>query len=891
MRRDPWDEFPVANESHGGQRLAQPQVVPETPQTQGQPAPAQGQGEWGDFPTVAGGNLEGDIGFADQSAADANSRPPQSDAYQQAMWAGLKDGSIRTPADANQLAAKYGLQIPDQAALAKAFQGTITGVDPAQYPTRPVSELRQDNILTEGWDAAARGVAGSVGLDDEIDAIVTSAVQGGDFRQNLNDARAIRDYDEENNFWPRLSGQVAGGLAMGAGIPSRAREVAQLAARGVIRSGGTRAEALAAARRAITIRSAKEGAGFGAMGGFWETDGNFGERALGGVGGALAGGAAGGVVGGAASQFNRLASRSAADRWASRPPPTDGQEVGAAADRLSNWLQDGGPFDVLPADVGGATTRRLTSAAAQGPVSAQPIVAAAQRVNDNARTVRDNVAASVGQALRPEAAGQHARQGATAWMAESGGRVRSLYRAAETAAEGASVQPVSALDALDRNIAELAETPGGAPGLEYLQSLRDELAQGPVSVAGLLRMRSVMRDRFIKDGLRGSDTERRIGQVLDAAQEDVSEGLAEQGLPQAARLYQQAAAAHRERINTIDNVLTPLIGTREKPKSGEQIIKTLTADLQGNNARAVRFLNSLTPEEQASTRASIIGQLGRSSKGQQNAEGDAFSLGAFLTHWNEIGETAKRAYFGVEQRAALNDLARVAQGSKEAQRYANHSNTSGGIAGQLLLTGGLGAAGGWVGLLAGSISQYGAGRLLASPRFARWLARAPRTQLSGPAYVDRLTRIARAEPAIAGDVISLQRQLESAFSGSGARLAAEQDQQKPSGVVGQNNEGAERTREPEPTPMVPGNIDLNNRPIVRNRDGSISTVRSMSFGTDQGEVLVPTVSDDGRLLSDEQAIQLYRRTGRHLGIFTTPDEATAYARRLHDQQERRYARP
>lgn len=41
-------------------------------------------------------------------------------------------------------------------------------------------------------------------------------------------------------------------------------------------------------------------------------------------------------------------------------------------------------------------------------------------------------------------------------------------------------------------------------------------------------------------------------------------------------------------------------------------------------------------------------------------------------------------------------------------------------------------------------------------------------------------------------------------------------------------------------------------------------------------------------MSDEQAIAQYRHTGRHLGIFRTPAEATAYAQSLHEDQAREY---
>lgn len=90
-------------------------------------------------------------------------------------------------------------------------------------------------------------------------------------------------------------------------------------------------------------------------------------------------------------------------------------------------------------------------------------------------------------------------------------------------------------------------------------------------------------------------------------------------------------------------------------------------------------------------------------------------------------------------------------------------------------------------------------------------------------------------------------------------------------------------------PLVPGNIDLNKRPVVRNKDGSISTVRSLGFNDGEHEVLIPTVSNDGRILSDDEAIKNYFKTGRHLGKFATPEESTAFAERLHDDQDRQYS--
>lgn len=93
---------------------------------------------------------------------------------------------------------------------------------------------------------------------------------------------------------------------------------------------------------------------------------------------------------------------------------------------------------------------------------------------------------------------------------------------------------------------------------------------------------------------------------------------------------------------------------------------------------------------------------------------------------------------------------------------------------------------------------------------------------------------------------------------------------------------------PVPGQIEAGNIDLEARPVVKNADGTISTVRSMSFEEDGKEVLIPTVSPDGRVVTDNEAIVLYHQTGQFLGKFENADAADAYAGRLHESQERFY---
>lgn len=107
------------------------------------------------------------------------------------------------------------------------------------------------------------------------------------------------------------------------------------------------------------------------------------------------------------------------------------------------------------------------------------------------------------------------------------------------------------------------------------------------------------------------------------------------------------------------------------------------------------------------------------------------------------------------------------------------------------------------------------------------------------------------------------------------------------------------------TPSVKGNIDLNDRPIIKNSDGSISTVFSMTiwpdddavqkygnkFAEDKGKyILIPGVRKGlNRKMTIDEAYQWYQKTGEHLGKFNSDADAEKYAENLHEDQALLYS--
>lgn len=275
------------------------------------------------------------------------------------------------------------------------------------------------------------------------------------------------------------------------------------------------------------------------------------------------------------------------------------------------------------------------------------------------------------------------------------------------------------------------------------------------------------------------------------------------------------------------------------------------------------------------------------------AEGGFKRADGLMQSWQRLGPESKRLLFPTP--GHIEDLDNF---FLLAKRIADRPNPSG--TAHTLLTAG---QGGWIltDPVTGIPAQIGTAALskaLHSPRMAKLMTEGLRVPLSDRAASSTVAAALanaggdgwwRAPAAAAADNAAPE---PAPAMTAGGRSAIPEMPLMPSHTSTRPKVPAalRRTASASDGQLAPGNIDLNRRPVVKNADGTISTVRSMSIEIDGREVLIPTVSDDGRVLSDDDAIAEFQRTGRHLGVFDSPESATAYAEKLHEQQAQHYAK-
>jgi hypothetical protein len=278
---------------------------------------------------------------------------------------------------------------------------------------------------------------------------------------------------------------------------------------------------------------------------------------------------------------------------------------------------------------------------------------------------------------------------------------------------------------LDEQLARLGQLKDtNAPLIRDLEKLKGDLGNG-IRVSGMRDARTALSQGVYDGKLRSGQEKAIYKEVIGALSNDIETGLRSAGRKDALNLFKIADKAWKDRVEYIDTMLEPVIGSK---KSGEQILASIEGMAKGK-AGGVRRLSELMrelPDEQADNiRATIADGLGKATPGNQDDTGRQFSAGTFLTRWNQLSPKGKAALFGSgDLRQNLDEIAKIASATKQSGKYASMSNSPAGILSNAGIIASMAYANPKLAALAATV-QYGTGRLMSSPRFTAWLARVP----------------------------------------------------------------------------------------------------------------------------------------------------------------------
>ena len=450
---------------------------------------------------------------------------------------------------------------------------------------------------------------------------------------------------------------------------------------------------------------------------------------------------------------------------------TPAQRLIAAAERQN--------VPLMPADVGGAGVQGLTAGTAQSVVGRGPITRGAEATTEALQLAAQRAADATGEVRSPLEIGLQLKDAAAAFATSTSKRGGQLYDRVQKAAEGLVFRPLNAAKTIDREIDLLRKKNDPTdPLLRYLEAKREQLSttQGFDYEGAKQILSDLKADHRVKDDLlRVTNAKSTLGRVARAMEEDVTGTMIKNDREGAANAFKTANAYWRQRVETIDDALQPILGPDATPERILDSINAMTRGGKGGVQRLVRVINSLPEADRGNIRATIVDRLGRAKAGAQDAGGEVFSPAEFMTNWNKMSGEAKVALFGRDRKLtqALNDIALLADSTKQAQRFTNQSQTAGAVnvtnlynvmAGVGAL-GGAGAAGaGNFGLaLTSTVLPLILTRLsanaLTSQRLVRYLADAPKKVKNADQFRAGILDIASKAPAISAELEAIAAEM------------------------------------------------------------------------------------------------------------------------------------
>mgnify|MGYP006270470597 CR=1 FL=1 len=225
--------------------------------------------------------------------------------------------------------------------------------------------------------------------------------------------------------------------------------------------------------------------------------------------------------------------------------------------------------------------------------------------------------------------------------------------------------------------------------------------------------------------------------------------------PEAGTAFARVNQYWRGRQSRIENVLSNVLGSdgNKSPEAAFQQINRWAQSNGGNFKALAQTMRSLPEDEANTVRATILDRMGNARAGAQNADGTVFSPAEFVTQWNNLSARAKSVLFpDAQHRADINALAQVMDGMKRSATYNNHSKTG-------IIGGGLAAMHAMSNPLTGIpqlLAEYGAGKIMSSPKVARFLASRAATPAELTAIGQGATQLSGGRNVLGGSMHAAQ---------------------------------------------------------------------------------------------------------------------------------------
>ena len=374
------------------------------------------------------------------------------------------------------------------------------------------------------------------------------------------------------------------------------------------------------------------------------------------------------------SSTTRLAGNTAraANRLAETPTP--GQASARAADALG----------ITPAlGMTGPNAARLAAGLETVPGAGSIIARDSARAATQIESAFQRIRGQIGQALDPASAGEALQTGVRAAVDAFQRRSSELFDKVADRIPATTPVPLTATQrAFDEMRAPFANNPALAAklGLNEWNAVMSEATQNGINWPAVRQFRSeIGRAIGSNRGALADEDLSRLQRLYGALTEDMG-AAAERAGNGAFGAWRAANSYYRRGAQQIEETLDKTVSATSPERAFEAFTAMTRADRASSDVSRMRTikqaLENAGRDEWDTVAASIVERLGRSTPGNQNAAGDAFSPVTFLTEYNRMAPEAKRILLPEGVRTQLDQLAMVSEAARDGLRQQNSSRTA-----------------------------------------------------------------------------------------------------------------------------------------------------------------------------------------------------------------------